>query len=114
MIKESDSQIRKNIKTIDPLGYLDFIWLEKNASKIITDSGGIQKEAYIMEIPCITVRTETEWMETVETGWNTLTGFDMEKLTDAIYNFSLNGKRPELFGRYSCAKRMVEIIENHF
>ena len=114
IIKEFDIKLQKNIQMIEPLGYLDFIWLEKNALKIITDSGGIQKEAFLLEVPCITVRTETEWVETVESGWNIITGFDMRKLLDAICNFSPDGKRSEIFGRYSCAHRMVKIIENHF
>ncbi len=57
---------------IEPQGYLDFITLENSAKRIITDSGGIQKEAYIFRKPCITLRTETEWVETVEEKWNLL------------------------------------------
>ncbi len=57
---------------IEPQGYLDFITLENFSKRIITDSGGIQKEAYILKKPCITLRTETEWIETVEEKWNLL------------------------------------------
>jgi UDP-N-acetylglucosamine 2-epimerase (non-hydrolysing) len=62
----------KNVKIIPPLGYIDFIKLLQDADKIITDSGGIQKEAYLLSVPCITIRKNTEWTETVAEGWNIL------------------------------------------
>jgi UDP-N-acetylglucosamine 2-epimerase len=112
MISQFDVKISKNIQVVEPVGYLDFIQLEDNASKIITDSGGIQKEAYILKVPCITVRPETEWVETVEAGWNVLVGFDPIKLIDAIENFIPSGKQDKIFGEYGCADKMVEVIES--
>lgn len=73
-----------NVKIIEPLGYLDMIRLMGNAKKILTDSGGIQKEAYMLGVPCITLRENTEWIETLHDGWNILTGADDEKILSAL------------------------------
>jgi UDP-N-acetylglucosamine 2-epimerase len=102
----------KNIILIEPLGYLDFICLEKNAKKIITDSGGIQKEAYILEKPCITIRPETEWIETVRDGWNILLDLNTDpgKFLDMIRNFKPKTTQTEIFGK-NVAERMVLLIE---
>jgi len=74
----------QNIKITEPLGYLDMIQLMGNAKKILTDSGGIQKEAYMLGVPCITLRENTEWIETLHDGWNVLTGSDEQKILSAI------------------------------
>lgn len=67
-------QIPNNIFVIDPVGYLEMVWLEANCRLVATDSGGVQKEAYFFGKPCVTLRDETEWIELVETGWNRLVG----------------------------------------
>jgi UDP-N-acetylglucosamine 2-epimerase (non-hydrolysing) len=77
----------KNVNLIEPVGYLDFISLLKNANKLITDSGGAQKEAYLLGIPCITIRKNTEWIETVTEGWNVLTDTDPNRILNAIENW---------------------------
>ena len=77
----------KNVILTDPVGYLDFIKLVKHSNKVITDSGGTQKEAYLLHTPCITIRNNTEWIETINEGWNILTGIDIEKTTNAITNW---------------------------
>ena len=76
-----------NVILIDPVGYIDFINLIKYSIKVITDSGGTQKEAYLLNTPCITIRNNTEWVETINEGWNILTGIDVEKTTNAIINW---------------------------
>ena len=81
-------RIKGNVVLTKPIGYLDFLWLEKNAKKILTDSGGIQKEAYILKVPCITLRENTEWIETIEDGWNVLVGADKEKIIEKVNEFA--------------------------
>jgi len=78
-------KLKRSVNVIKPVGYLDMLVLEKNAKKIITDSGGVQKEAYIFKVPCITLRERTEWIETVEDGWNMLVGSDKGKILNALY-----------------------------
>lgn len=101
-----------NIRMIDPLGYLDFLLLMKNASKIITDSGGIQKEAYFMRKPCITLRNETEWIETVEDGWNILVGADEDRIVNALNDFDPKGSIKDFYGDGTCAEKIVTILNS--
>ena len=100
----------QSLKLIEPLGYLDIIHLQRNAYKIVTDSGGIQKEAYILKKPCITLRTETEWVETVESGWNLLLDPSSDISSDAISTFNPPLEHPNIFGE-NVAERMVKIID---
>ncbi len=99
----------KNLIVTDPVGYIDFITLEYHSKKIITDSGGIQKEAYILKKPCITLRTETEWTETVEDGWNLLINPAAKAYWPEIESFTPSGEQRNVFGK-NPTKSMVEII----
>ena len=83
-----------NVKTLLPVGYIDFISLLQNSFKVITDSGGIQKEAYLLRVPCITMRKNTEWVETIKGQWNVLTGVDSKKIVKAV-------RRPSPISKYS-------------
>ncbi|NLC69407.1 MAG: UDP-N-acetylglucosamine 2-epimerase (non-hydrolyzing) [Clostridiaceae bacterium] len=100
----------KNIQVIQPLGYLDFLQLLNNAEKIITDSGGIQKEAYILQVPCITIRENTEWVETVEDGWNVLVGTDRDAISKMISEFSPQAGQTQIFGE-NASKQIVNRIK---
>ena len=101
--------VPKNIRMIEPLGYLDFITLESSAKRIITDSGGIQKEAYILKKPCITLRTETEWTETVEEKWNLLINPSKQTFFEEIDSFKVPMSQTNIFGE-NVSNKMVNII----
>ena len=81
-----------NVRTLLPVGYIDFIALLQNSLKVVTDSGGIQKEAYLLKVPCITLRKNTEWIETLKGQWNVLTGVDSKKIIKAINRTALVSK----------------------
>ena len=103
------------MKIIDPLNYQETIHHIKNASCILTDSGGIQKESYILRTPCVTLRHETEWVETLEYNWNTLVGLDVQKLENAFYsalNFDKNTKYRNVYGDGTASLKIVEKIIN--
>jgi len=111
MIKKFRIKILKNIKAIDPLSYLDSLQLQANAKKVLTDSGGVQKEAYILKVPCITLRKETEWVETVEDGWNVLVGSNKVKIIKAIKEFRPKRNQKKHYGEGIASKKIVNIIE---
>jgi UDP-GlcNAc3NAcA epimerase len=91
----------QNLKLIKPLGYVDFVRLAHDASKIVTDSGGVQKEAFLLKVPCITVRQNTEWVETVSLGWNKLVGSsDARAIAEAVQKWMPARKKPQaVFGQ---------------
>ena len=105
-------KLQKGVRVIKPVGYLDMLVLEKNARKILTDSGGVQKEAYIFKVPCITIRDTTEWAETVEDGWNILVGADGEMIIMMIEEFNPNGEQRNVFGDGKASKNIVDILKD--
>lgn len=96
----------------EPVGYLDMLLLESEAAAIVTDSGGVQKEAFFVERPCITLRDSTEWPETVDLGCNVLVGADAAAITTAVRTFRPNVERSDLFGDGHASERVVEALEN--
>jgi UDP-N-acetylglucosamine 2-epimerase (non-hydrolysing) len=94
----------------EPLGYLDFLKLERHARMILTDSGGVQKEAYFLHRPCITLREETEWVEALEGGWNVLAGAKCERILTGVRERNLDEHR-SLFGDGKASGTIVELIE---
>jgi UDP-N-acetylglucosamine 2-epimerase len=99
-----------NIKVIDPLSYLDMVRLEGMARLILTDSGGIQKEAYWLGVPCITLREETEWVETVEMGWNILVGTNPDVICDVVRGFVPPAQSPPLYAQGQAAVQVVRCL----
>jgi UDP-GlcNAc3NAcA epimerase len=90
--------LAKNIQVIEPVGYFDMLWLESNADCILPGSGGIQKEAYWLGVRCITLREETEWVETVQAGWNRLVGVNPCAIIDAVNHWLPEKERIPIFG----------------
>ncbi|MCK5548863.1 MAG: UDP-N-acetylglucosamine 2-epimerase (non-hydrolyzing) [Thermoplasmata archaeon] len=104
-------RLKKNIQLTKPVDYLDFLNLLLNCKKVATDSGGVQKEAYFFGKPCITLRKRTEWVETVEDGWNTLVGADKKKIAQAVKGFKPRGKRKKHYGNGTAVKKICRILE---
>ena len=102
-----------NVILTPPLGYLDFLKLEKHAKAILTDSGGVQKEAYFFGVPCVTLREETEWVETVRAGWNVTVGVNVARIMHLVHNMRLSYKTPKLFGDGQASEQIVRHLSNY-
>jgi UDP-N-acetylglucosamine 2-epimerase len=100
----------ENLTVTAPLGYLDFLRLAQDARALLTDSGGVQKEAYLLGAPCITLRDTTEWVETVEAGWNVLVDLDKNAALAALERDLPPGERPELYGGGNAGERICAAI----
>lgn len=101
-------------KVIDPVPYLDMIRLEESARVIVTDSGGVQKEAYFFRVPCVTLREETEWVETVETGWNRLSVADANRIASAVREARApQNPTTELYGDGDAAGKIAAFLAGH-
>jgi UDP-GlcNAc3NAcA epimerase len=111
IITKEGYQLAPNIRLIDPVGYLDMVDLTRRARIVLTDSGGLQKEAYWLGVPCVTLRDETEWVETVEAGWNTLTGSDHDRIVETARTFVPPSAHPSLYGDGTTAAQCVTILE---
>jgi UDP-GlcNAc3NAcA epimerase len=99
------------VRLIDPVGYLDMVSLIASARLVLTDSGGVQKEAYWLGVPCLTLRAETEWVETVHVGWNTLVGADPDRIVQAVRSVAPPAARPPLYGDGRAAARCVDLLD---
>ena len=106
-------ELPKNVVVIEPVGYLDMLELEQNCEFVVTDSGGVQKEAYFLAKPCITLREETEWIETVDCGWNRLVGSDEGVIVDAMSTVRRPKDHPRLYGDGTAGEQILRGIVDH-
>jgi UDP-N-acetylglucosamine 2-epimerase (non-hydrolysing)/UDP-GlcNAc3NAcA epimerase len=110
MIRELGLSAAENVRLIEPVGYFDVLALQENADCILTDSGGMQKEAYLLGVRCITLREETEWVETVQAGWNRLAGVDGDSIRRAFKSWRPSGERQALYGDGDAAGEICRIL----
>ena len=103
-------QLGERVILVDPLPFLDMVRLEQSAQVIFTDSGGVQKEAYFYNVPCITLRDETEWIETVESGWNVLVGADSEKISASYSRLMRPNSSPKVYGDGRAAEKIINAL----
>ena len=97
------------LRLLQPLGYLDFLKLARHARAVLTDSGGVQKEAYLLGVPCVTLRDTTEWVETVDAGWNVLVDLDRDAALRALERRP-PAERPELYGGGRASDRVCDVV----
>ena len=106
------SEARDHLELIEPVGYLDFVRLLDGAARAVTDSGGVQKEAFYLDTPCVTLRETTEWMETVDCGWNVLVGADRAAIRETLTTPPNCGAKPDLYGNGAAAERVVAALDD--
>jgi UDP-GlcNAc3NAcA epimerase len=104
--------LKGHVNLIDPIGYFDMLSYESACDAVLTDSGGVQKEAFFFRKPCITMRDTTEWLELVESGWNTLTGSDSHKIISAVHNIHIPTEYPDFYGDGHCAGKIIDVLLN--
>ena len=111
-LEEFGINLPAGVRKVPPVGYLEMIALESTATAILTDSGGVQKEAYFFGVPCITLRPETEWVETTEAGWNTLVDTDADKILMAASRATdvRTLPRPSFYGNGDAAAKIVTLL----
>ncbi len=109
-IDRHDVTVPEGVRVVEPLGYLDFLRLLDGAERVATDSGGVQKEAFYLDTPCVTLREETEWVETVECGWNVLVGADPDRIRRALADDREPPAKPPLYGDGEAADAVVSAV----
>jgi UDP-GlcNAc3NAcA epimerase len=115
ILAEHKILIGKNIQICNPVGYFEMLWLIINSSLVITDSGGLQKEAFFLKKPCVVLRQETEWIELVNFGVNILVGSDVDLILNSIFNqkvYPIN--LPNIYGAGNTSKEIVQIMKSRF
>lgn len=113
-LRELGLTVPGNIRLVEPVGYLEMVWLEAHCLIVATDSGGVQKEAFFHGKPCVTLRDETEWVELVEAGWNVLVGADSEMITEKLREVCAGKSGQSLYGNGDSSQIIVEQISRVF
>jgi UDP-N-acetylglucosamine 2-epimerase len=103
-------RVGRNLLVLEPLGYLDLAALASQARVVVTDSGGLQKEAYWYGVPCVTARATTEWIDTVEVGANVLVDTDPALLASAVEAARMPDERPSLYGDGRASERIATAL----
>jgi UDP-GlcNAc3NAcA epimerase len=114
VINNLDLSIPQGVHVVEPVGYLEMLELERNSRLILTDSGGVQKEAYMQRVPCLTMRENTEWTETIDSGWNRLVGSDPQQLMAAAADILRSGppeSHPELYGDGHAGEKVMQLLK---
>jgi UDP-GlcNAc3NAcA epimerase len=114
MLKQQNLVFEDHVKMIEPVGYLEMLGLETACSAVLTDSGGVQKEAIFFHKPYITMRNATEWVELVKSGWNTLTGADREKIICAVKNLRIPAIHPDFYGDGHYPEKIIKLLARGF
>jgi UDP-GlcNAc3NAcA epimerase len=109
-LAEADVALDGRVRLLPPVGYLDFAALASQARVVVTDSGGVQKEAYWYRVPCVTLRTTTEWVETIETGWNRLAPTDPGEIAAAVREAAPGAEHPQLYGDGRASERIADLL----
>ena len=114
-IQNFNIRISDNIHTISPAGYFEFLRMIFHSEKLLTDSGGAQKQAFFLSKPCITLRPNTEWMETIESGWNILVDDNQENILEAVTNFNPQGSPDlSLFGNGESSQKIIDTVVSKY
>lgn len=115
VISENIRKRTQNVTFVEPVGYLEMLYLTANAKKVVTDSGGLQKEAYFLETPCVTLRDQTEWVETLEGNWNVLCKIDINDICENIKNVDVTyNSSHNYFGDGKASIKIVDILGSFF
>jgi UDP-N-acetylglucosamine 2-epimerase len=109
-LAEGGVSLGEHVRLLPPVGYLDFAALASQARVVLTDSGGVQKEAYWYGVPCVTLRTTTEWVETIETGWNRLVATDADAIGAAVREAAPGAAHPDLYGDGRASERIADLL----
>jgi UDP-N-acetylglucosamine 2-epimerase len=110
-LAEASIEPPENVRAVDPVGYFEMLSLERNARAVLSDSGGVRREAYFLGVPSVTLRDDTEWPETLSTGWDVLAGADADRIVEAAQRPRPQTLPPPIFGDGQTAARIVEVLE---